>query len=141
AWAQACPRPLVLFIDEIDSLRDEALVAVLDQLRAGYGRRPEGFPWSLALVGMRDVRDYKVASGGSDRLHTSSPFNIKVESVTMRNFTRDDVAELYQQHTDDTGQVFLPEAVDRAFYWTQGQPWLVNALARQLVEVLVPDRT
>ena len=39
---------------------------------------------------------------------------------------------MYQQHTADTGQVFLSEAVDRAFYWTQGQPWLVNALAWQM---------
>src|SRR5690606_38323354 len=30
-------------------------------------------------------------------------------------------------------------AVERAFHLTQGQPWLVNALARQLTEVLVPD--
>jgi hypothetical protein len=52
----------------------------------------------------------------------------------------DEVLELYGQHTAETGQVFLPEAVDRAFYLTQGQPWLVNALARQLTEVLVEDR-
>jgi hypothetical protein len=35
----------------------------------------------------------------------------------------------------------LGEAVDRAFELTQGQPWLVNALARQIVEVLVKDRS
>ncbi|MDR1536042.1 MAG: ATP-binding protein, partial [Planctomycetota bacterium] len=33
-----------------------------------------------------------------------------------------------------TGQVFEPEAVERAWYWTEGQPWLANALARQVVE-------
>jgi hypothetical protein len=55
--------------------------------------------------------------------------------------TRDEVGELYGQHTAETGQVFLPEAVDRAYHLTQGQPWLVNALARQLIEVLVKDRT
>jgi hypothetical protein len=32
-----------------------------------------------------------------------------------------------------------PDATARAFYLTQGQPWLVNALARQITEVLVPD--
>jgi hypothetical protein len=37
------------------------------------------------------------------------------------------------------GQVFSPEAVQRAFNLTQGQPWLVNALARQMVEVIAPD--
>ncbi len=139
AWAQAAPHPLVIFLDEIDALRDGALVSVLRQLRDGYRNRPRHFPASLALIGLRDVRDYKVASGGSDTLGTSSPFNIKVESITLRNFTREEVAELYQQHTTDTGQRFLPEAVDRAYYWTQGQPWLVNALARQMVETLVPD--
>jgi hypothetical protein len=140
-WASTSPRPLVIFLDEIDALRDEVLLSVLRQLRDGYRRRPGRFPSSLALIGLRDVRDYKVASGGGDTLGTSSPFNIKAESLTLRNFTRDEVAELYQQHTGDTGQPFLPEAVERAFYWTQGQPWLVNALARQMVEQLVPDRS
>lgn len=85
------------------------------------------------------MRDYKVAFGGSGRLGTASPFNIKAESITMRNFTRDEVADLYTQHTAETGQVFVPEALERAFHLTQGQPWLVNALARQLTEVLVRD--
>lgn len=139
AWTQAAPRPLVLFLDEIDALQDQALIAVLRQLRAGYPSRPHAFPWALALIGLRDVRDYKVASGGSERLNTASPFNIKVESLTMESFTPADVAALYQQHTDDTGQVFTPEALERAFELTQGQPWLVNALARQAVQVLAPD--
>lgn len=139
AWAQVSPRPLVIFLDEIDALQDEALVAVLRQLREGYFRRPESFPWSLALIGLRDVRDYKVASGGSERLHTASPFNIKTDSLTLENFTHEDVAALYQQHTDDTGQEFTPAATALAFELTQGQPWLVNALARQAVEKLVPD--
>ncbi|NER20786.1 MAG: ATP-binding protein [Symploca sp. SIO1C2] len=139
AWAKASPRPLVIFIDEIDSLRDETLIAILRQLRSGYPNRPQGFPQALALIGVRDVRDYKIASGGSNRLNTSSPFNIKLESLTLRNFTQIEVAELYAQHTTATGQVFSPEAVQRAFELTQGQPWLVNALARQIVEVILPE--
>ncbi|WP_437751788.1 ATP-binding protein [Sorangium sp. So ce1389] len=139
AWAETAPRPLVLFLDEIDSLQDNALISALRQIRAGYPTRPGHFPWSLALIGLRDVRDYKVASGGTGRLGTASPFNIKAESLTMRNFTSDEVADLYRQHTSETGQVFSPEAVDRAYYLTQGQPWLVNALGQQLTEVLVRD--
>ncbi|MEO0771521.1 MAG: ATP-binding protein, partial [Cyanobacteria bacterium J06649_4] len=30
-------------------------------------------------------------------------------------------------------------AIDKAYELTQGQPWLVNALARQMVEVIAPD--
>jgi AAA-like domain len=137
-WAEACPRPIVLLIDEIDALRDDALISVLRQLRDGYPRRPKGFPSSIGLIGLRDVRDYKVASGGSG-LNTSSPFNIKVESLTLRNFNESEVAELYQQHTTDTGQIFAPEALQLAFELTQGQPWLVNALGRQLIEEIAPE--
>lgn len=141
SWRRAIARPLALFIDEIDALADEALISVLRQLRAGYPTRPYGFPECVALIGLRDVRDDKVASGGSGRLSTSSPFNIKVESLTLAMFTLDEVAALYGQHRTDTGQEFTPDAVEQAYDDSQGQPWLVNALARQAVEVVVPDRS
>ncbi|MEG4171353.1 MULTISPECIES: ATP-binding protein [unclassified Microcoleus] len=140
-WAQASPRPLVIFIDEIDALQDQALISILRQLRDAYPNRPKAFPQSVGLIGLRDVRDYKVAAGGSDRLNTSSPFNIKVRSLTLRNFNAEEVAELYAQHTQDTGQVFTPEATALAFELTQGQPWLVNALAKEIVEELVTDES
>ncbi len=140
-WAQTSPRPLAIFIDEIDSLQNEVLLSVLRQLRNGYPSRPRAFPQSVGLIGLRDVRDYKVAAGGSDRLNTSSPFNIKVRSITLRDFNEKEVAELYGQHTEDTGQVFTPSAVALAFELTQGQPWLVNALAKEIVEELVIDES
>jgi hypothetical protein len=95
AWAKHCPRPLVVLIDEIDALRDDVLVSVLRQLRAGYPLRPERFPWSVALVGLRDVRDHEVSGREAGRLGTASPFNIKVESLTLSNFTLEEIAELY----------------------------------------------
>jgi DNA polymerase III delta prime subunit len=135
AWARACPRPLVLFFDEIDALTDESLIAVLRQLRAGFPDRPVHFPASVVLCGLRDVRDYRVASGGDPtRLGTASPFNVKVESLRLGNLTADDVASLYGQHTAETGQQFTEEALARAVELTGGQPWLVNALAREVVE-------
>ncbi len=137
AWARACPRPLVLFFDEIDALRGQSLLSVLRQLRAGFKDRPQSFPASIILCGLRDVRDYKMASGGDpNRLGTSSPFNVKVASLKLGNFDKAQVEELYRQHTDDTGQVFAPEAVARAFELTGGQPWLVNALGREITEVM-----
>ncbi|MBD2442323.1 ATP-binding protein [Dolichospermum sp. FACHB-1091] len=141
AWSRAINRPIVLFIDEIDSLQDETLISVLRQLRDGFPKRPENFPSSVGLIGLRDVRDYKVASGGSERLNTSSPFNIKVASITMRNFNIEEVGELYQQHTAATGQIFTPEAIEAAYDLTQGQPWLVNALAKEIVEKMVKHKS
>ena len=83
-WSFSAPRPLVIFLDEIDALEDQVLISVLRQLRSGYYRRPEGFPASLAVTGLRDIRDYKVQSGGSNRLRSPSPFNIAVCSITLR---------------------------------------------------------
>jgi type II secretory pathway predicted ATPase ExeA len=140
-WAQSSPRPLVILIDEIDALQDQALLSILRQLRDGYPNRPQAFPQSVGLIGLRDVRDYKVASGDRNHLSTSSPFNIKVRSLTLRNFNAAEVAELYTQHTQETGQIFTPEAIALAFELTQGQPWLVNALAKEIVEELVPDES
>jgi hypothetical protein len=58
----------------------------------------------------------------------------------MRNFNLAEVGELYQQHTAATGQIFTPEAIETSFDLTQGQPWLVNALAKEIVEKMVKDR-
>lgn len=135
AWARSCPRPIVLLFDEIDALRGQSLISVLRQLRAGFADRPESFPWSVALCGLRDVRDYKAASGGDpDRLGSASPFNIKLESLRLGDFSDAELRELYAQHTADTGQVFTEDALTRAFEVTAGQPWLVNALGREIVE-------
>ena len=134
AWAKSCPLPLVLLFDEIDALVDKTLESVLRQLRDGFSHRPAAFPHSIVLCGLRDVRDYKVASGSSPRLGTASPFNVKVESLRIGSFDVEEVKALYLQHTAETGQIFAPEALALAFELTGGQPWLVNALARELVE-------
>jgi hypothetical protein len=134
AWARQCPLPIALFFDEIDALRDNSLVSVLAQLRAGYNARPAPFPVSVALCGLRDVRDYRAAAGGNpDRLGTSSPFNIKVTSLRLANFTREQVSELYSQHTADTGQQFTEQALGRAWEHSQGQPWLANAIPYEII--------
>ena len=140
-WSEACPRPLVLFIDEIDCLSNDVLVNVLRQLRAGHTARPAPFPHCVALVGLRNVRDYKVQlRADGDSLGTASPFNVKSDSLTLRNFTADEVEALVGQHGDDTGQVITTGAARAAWTATRGQPWLVNAVARQLVEHEVTDR-
>ena len=141
-WSERSPRPVALFLDEIDSVLDNTLISVLRQLRTGYPSRPQRFPHSIVLIGVRDVRDYRASVRGErSSLGTASPFNIKSDSLTMRDFTATEVAELYRQHTADSGQRFTDAAAARAFELTRGQPWLVNALGRQLIERIVPDRS
>ena len=121
-WAEASPGPLVLLIDEIDTLVGDSLLSVLQQIRAGYPGRPERFPHSVVLCGMRDLRDYRMGAAGS-------PFNIAAESLRLGDFSREQTLALLGQHTEATGQAFAPEALEAVWTQTRGQPWLVNALA------------
>ena len=131
-WAQADPKPLVLFIDEIDALIGDALLSVLRQLRAGYVRPPAGFPQSVVLCGVRDVRDYRIHSSSANAIIAGgSAFNIKARSLRLGDFSRDEVLALLGQHTEETGQVFTPDAIELIWRQTRGQPWLVNALAEE----------
>ena len=129
-WAAADPKPLVLLLDEIDALVGDSLLSVLRQLRAGYPERPQRFPQSVVLCGVRDVRDYRIQSSAENAIIAGgSAFNIRAESLRLGDFSRPEVEALLAQHTEATGQAFTDEA--RAAIWdsTQGQPWLVNALA------------
>ena len=131
-WAEVDRRPLVLLIDEIDSLVGDTLLAVLRQLRAGYDLRPDGFPQSVILCGVRDVRDYRIHSRSENAIIAGgSAFNVKAESLRLGDFSRAEVLSLLGQHTEATGQSFTKEASDRIWTQAQGQPWLVNALASQ----------
>ena len=137
SWCVQCPRRVVLLLDEIDAVRGQSLITVLRQLRAGFPKRPDHAPWSVMLCGLRDVRDYKVASGGdAERLGTSSPFNVKLKSLTLGTFSDAEVRALLAQHTEATGQVFDDAAIARLTELAGGQPWLVNALASEIVSEL-----
>ncbi len=132
-WARSASKPLVLLIDEIDTLQGDSLLAVLRQLRMGYHRRPDAFPQSVILCGVRDVRDYVVYSSvAGGRVNTGSCFNIKAKSLRLGDFTAQEMRSLLGQHTAETGQQFEPRALERIWELTAGQPWLINALAYEV---------
>ncbi|HRW94203.1 MAG TPA: ATP-binding protein, partial [Thermotogota bacterium] len=132
AWTLQSTKPTVLLVDEIDSLVGDTLISVLRQLRSGYDRRPKDFPQSVILCGVRDVRDYRIFSAKNQEIITGgSGFNIQSESLRLGDFTREDIRELYTQHTQQTGQVFEEGVFEMVWEYTEGQPWLVNALAYQ----------
>ncbi len=137
-WCVTAPKPIVLLLDEIDSLYDDVLLMVLRLFRNGFQFRPKGFPSSVALVGLRDIRDYKMKIKEQDgSIGSGSPFNIKAESFTLSNFNINDITQLYQQYTDETGQVFTPEIIQQIYELTGGQPWLVNALAYEITDKIL----
>jgi hypothetical protein len=120
--------------------KPNVLISVLRQLRDGYQSRPAHFPSSIVLVGIRDVREYKAEiRKGQKSMGTASPFNIKSDSLVLKNFLKQDVYSLLEQHTAETGQVFPEEVKAEIYRLTDGQPWLTNALARQIVSKILDD--
>ncbi|MDR0547563.1 MAG: ATP-binding protein [Dysgonamonadaceae bacterium] len=128
-------KPLAIFFDEADCLCENTLITFLRQLRNGHNNRNfSPFPHSIALVGMRNIRDFK-AKVHPDRetLGSASPFNIVTKILTLTNFTKNEVIELYAQHTAETGQKFEDDVIDFIYLQTNGQPWLVNAVGREVI--------
>ena len=138
-WAQGDPaRPAVLLLDEVDALVGDTLISVLRQIRSGYAQRPAAFPQSVVLCGVRDVRDYRIHAPGQEVIAGGSPFNIKVKSLRLGGFTREECVDLWMQHQAATGQVFDAAIWPELWEDTRGQPWLVSALG---YECTIEDRS
>jgi len=138
-YCKSLDKPLVVFFDEADCLSEATLISFLRQLRDGYiTQDTTPFIYSCALVGMRYIRDYKArVRSDSETLGSTSPFNVIIESMALDSFSLDDIVDLYGQHTAATGQQFAREAIDRVWEKTRRQPWLVNAIAREIVEKML----
>ena len=137
-WCMNSAKPIILFLDEVDALVGDTLISLLRQLRSGYNQRPAAFPHSVVLCGVRDIKDYRIHQGDGEIITGGSAFNIKAASLTLGNFSEDEVRQLYQQHTDATGQTFAEAIYPELWLDTAGQPWLVNALGQ---EIIWADRT
>ena len=143
-WSElVAPKPLIVLFDEVDTLEGETLISFLRQLRGGFASRGAGtFPISIALVGMRDLKDYITAAKERKAPNPGSPFNVKADSVSLTNFTKDDVIKLFAQRTQETGQQITPEALDYVYEQSKGQPWIVNSLfARATLRILDEEST
>jgi len=132
-WSElVAPKPLIVLFDEVDVIEGETMISFLRQLRGGFASRGIGkFPVSIALVGMRDLKDYITASTGGREPNPGSPFNIKENSAELSFFNRGDIAHLFAQRTDETGQQITQEALDYVYEQSMGQPWIVNSLFKR----------
>jgi len=134
------PKPLIVLFDEVDVLEGESLISFLRQLRGGFAGRDIGkFPVSVALVGMRDVKDYITVTKGGIAPNPGSPFNIKEDSAVLSNFTQTDIKNLFAQRTEETGQTINKDALDYIWEQSCGQPWIVNSLLKRATMRILPE--
>nr|MCW1966779.1 AAA family ATPase [Anaerolineae bacterium] len=87
-WSEYASKPVILLLDEVDALVGDALISVLRQLRGGYHKRPGGFPSTVILCGVRDVRDYRIHTSDKEIITGGSAFNIKAVSLRLGDFSR-----------------------------------------------------
>ncbi len=135
AWAESCPLPVVLFLDEVDALVRRRPDCGITPAARRLPRPSRAFP-------VVDRADRPARRARLPHRHRSSrsparhlvAVQYQVESLRLRNFTGEEMRRLYAQHESETGQVFLPEATLLAWDLSRGQPWLVNALAQRAVE-------
>ncbi len=132
-WAELSEKPIVLFLDEVDALVGDTLISLLRQIRAGYAQRPQAFPQSLVLCGLRDIQDYRIHRSDGEIITGGSAFNIKAKSLRLGNFSAAEVRGLFEQHSAATGQSFDEAIFTELWQDTCGQPWLVNALGHELI--------
>ena len=133
-WAMRSPKPIVLMIDEVDSMLGDTLLSVLRQLRTGHRFRPREFPHSIILCGVRNTGDYRIGKSDGTVVEGSDCFNVAVKITRLGNFSEPEVRELYGQHTAETGQIFEESVFPAVMQLTGGQPCLVNLLANELTE-------
>ncbi|MDR1484189.1 MAG: ATP-binding protein, partial [Planctomycetaceae bacterium] len=82
-------KPFVILFDEVDCLCEGTLISFLRQLRDGYNKRSiTRFVHSIAIVGMRNIRDFRAqVRPDHETVGSASPFNIVTKSLTLKNFS------------------------------------------------------
>lgn len=122
-------KPLILLIDEFDSLRPEIIDRLVTLFRDMYLNRDAYVLHGLALIGVRAVLGVESPRG--------SPFNVQ-RSMHVPNLLQEEVVEMFRQYQAESGQVVAPEVVDAVYEVTRGQPGLVGWFGELLVEKYNP---
>ena len=122
-------RPVILIIDEVDTLHPAYLDLMVAQFRDLYLQRERNFLHGLALVGVQAVLGMESERG--------SPFNVQ-RSVHIPNLTPDEVEEMFRWYERESGQMVEDEVIERVYYETRGQPGLVSWLGELLTESYNP---
>jgi len=138
---QGLQRKIVLLIDEIDALPETVVIGFLAGLREMFLERDhQPAPYAVCLAGVHDIKNLKARYRDETRsLGSASPFNIAVD-YELPPFSRENIRQYFSQHTAETGQEFADEVIDRVAHVTNGQPWLVSVLAKNMIENFAPDR-
>ena len=123
---QNVPERVVVFVDEIQTIGEQPFGdQLLASIRAAHNARatdPEFSRLTFVLLGECDplslISELEL-----------SPFNI-TQPVTLGDFSRDDLGLFLTEL--NLAPADAQTALDRVYYWTSGQPYLAQKLARSI---------
>ncbi|MBM4321821.1 MAG: hypothetical protein FJ125_18260, partial [Deltaproteobacteria bacterium] len=125
-------RPVILLIDEFDQLPRQAIDRLVGLFRDMYLDRGSYLLHGLALIGVRAVLGVESPRG--------SPFNVQ-RSLHVPSFGQEEVAELFRQYEEESGQAVVPAVIERLYDAVRGQPGLTCWFGELLTEKHNPDRS
>ena len=125
-------RLIVLVIDEFEGIPDVVLSELMHTFRKMYHQKQYHALHSLILVGVSTIAELIVSS--------ASPFNI-VDELKISYFTFEEVNELIQEYSAESGQAFDKEVIKAVYENTKGQPGLVCGLCAYLIEEIATDHS
>ncbi len=130
---QFVPERIVVFLDEIQCIESLPFAdQLLASIRAAHNARtmnPDFSRLSFVLLGECDpVNLIEEAE--------LSPFNV-TQPIVLNDFTREEL-ELFSTELN-LGDAEAAAALDRIYYWTRGQPYLSQKLARAIARDGVAD--
>jgi len=126
---------LVMIIDDFEEIPTTIVSDFLFTLRhiylSDFSRR---CPYSVGIVSVHHMTQMNY---GDD----ISCLNIQ-DDFALSNFTLSQVQTLFEQYTEETGQVVASEVIETLYQQTAGQPFLVNRLGQILTEEMdIPPET
>ncbi len=124
-------KPLLLFIDEFDSLPAHVIDRLVSLFRDIYLKQESYLLHGLALIGVRAVLGIESERG--------SPFNIQ-RSLHVPNLTEDEVKQMFHEYQAESTQKIEEAVVAKVFDVTRGQPGLVSWFGELLTEKFNPGK-
>ena len=141
-FCRACPKPVVITIDEVDKSSDNQLfLNFLGMLRNKYLERDkEGMNYtfhSVILAGVYDIKNLKLKLRPDAEKKYNSPWNIAADFNVDMTFHPEEIAQMLNDYENDVHSGMDIKAISEEIYkYTTGYPYLVSAICKIIDERL-----
>ncbi|MBO5551096.1 MAG: AAA-like domain-containing protein [Lachnospiraceae bacterium] len=138
-WCSRSDRPIVVFIDEVDSATyNQVFLDFLAQLRDGYiSRDTEGIPTflSVILAGVTDVKHLRSKIRFEEVSKENSPWNIAADFTIDMSLSETGIKGMLDEYEADHHTGMNTEAIAKSIReYTNGYPFLVSRICQLIDE-------